>query len=228
LAKTNAKSSASRDQSQFGADIMPISRPDGLVESASTLDSAHSFDHSWRHALVTFDRKAHPDYKLLTRMVIVYPSFLENLELVLAMGNISMDPRDNRWPAYEMILEQSIEWDLGCRPIMLPEGDSRFAQWPELARNSREWMENAKRIAVAGCKQVLEDGPDVCSSESEAKYSDHGEASIGQSAVDNETGERGQHDWKGRMPCYGVGERVNAYPSHASLQFSDYSWQYDG
>jgi hypothetical protein len=58
---------------------------------------------------------------------------------------------------------------------MLPEGDSALAQWPELARNSREWMEDAKRIEVAGYKQVLEDGPDVCSSESEAEDSDHRE-----------------------------------------------------
>jgi hypothetical protein len=36
-------------------------------------------------------------------------------------------------------------------------------------------MEDAKRIVVAGCRQVLEDGPDVCGSESDAEYSDHGE-----------------------------------------------------
>jgi hypothetical protein len=36
-------------------------------------------------------------------------------------------------------------------------------------------MEDAKRIVVAGYKQVLEDGPEFCPSESEAEYSDHGE-----------------------------------------------------
>jgi hypothetical protein len=36
-------------------------------------------------------------------------------------------------------------------------------------------MEDAKRIAVAGYRQVLEDGKDVCNSESDAEYSDHGE-----------------------------------------------------
>jgi hypothetical protein len=36
-------------------------------------------------------------------------------------------------------------------------------------------MEDAKRIAVAGYWQVLEDGPDVCDSESDAEYSDRGE-----------------------------------------------------
>jgi hypothetical protein len=36
-------------------------------------------------------------------------------------------------------------------------------------------MEDAKRIAVAGYHQVLEDDPDVWNSESDAEYSDHGE-----------------------------------------------------
>jgi hypothetical protein len=40
-------------------------------------------------------------------------------------------------------------------------------------------MADAKRIAVAGYKQVLEDGPDVCNSESGAAYSDHGEELTG-------------------------------------------------
>jgi hypothetical protein len=36
-------------------------------------------------------------------------------------------------------------------------------------------MEDAKRIAVAGYKQVLEDGSDLCDDEPDAEYSDHGE-----------------------------------------------------
>jgi hypothetical protein len=36
-------------------------------------------------------------------------------------------------------------------------------------------MEGARRIAVASYRQVLEDGPDVCSSESDSENSDHGE-----------------------------------------------------
>jgi hypothetical protein len=39
-------------------------------------------------------------------------------------------------------------------------------------------MEDARRIAVAGYKQVLEDSSDVCSSESEAEYCDRGEMSL--------------------------------------------------
>jgi hypothetical protein len=36
-------------------------------------------------------------------------------------------------------------------------------------------MEDAKRIAVAGYRKVLEDGPDVCDSESDSEHSEHGE-----------------------------------------------------
>jgi hypothetical protein len=36
-------------------------------------------------------------------------------------------------------------------------------------------MEDAKRIAVAGYCQVLEDGLDVCNSESDLEFSDHDE-----------------------------------------------------
>jgi hypothetical protein len=36
-------------------------------------------------------------------------------------------------------------------------------------------MEDAPQIAVAGYRQVLEDGPDVCDSESDSENSDHSE-----------------------------------------------------
>jgi hypothetical protein len=36
-------------------------------------------------------------------------------------------------------------------------------------------MEDAKLTAAAGYRQILEDGRDVCNSETDAEYSDHGE-----------------------------------------------------
>jgi hypothetical protein len=62
---------------------------------------------------------------------------------------------------------------------MLLDGDEHSAQWPYLAINADQWMTDAKPIAVAGCRQVLEDGPDVCNSESDAEYIDHGEELTG-------------------------------------------------
>jgi hypothetical protein len=40
-------------------------------------------------------------------------------------------------------------------------------------------MDDAKPIAVAGYRQVSEDGKDLCDSESDAEYSDHGEELTG-------------------------------------------------
>jgi hypothetical protein len=107
---------------------------------------------------------------------VVYPTFLYKLDAILASGFISSsDPDQSRWTAYEPILTQSMTWRVGSRPMMLPEGDSRLSQSPELASKAGECMDDAKRIAVAGYRQVLEDGRDVCSSESDAEYTDHGE-----------------------------------------------------
>jgi hypothetical protein len=86
-----------------------------------------------------------------------------------------MDSCEARWPAYEEILEQSLTWPVDCRPAMLPQDSKEPGKWPELDTYAHDWMEDAKRIAVAGYRQVLEDGPDVCKSEDDAEYSDHGE-----------------------------------------------------
>jgi hypothetical protein len=101
--------------------------------------------------------------------------FLDKLDIVFARGNVEMDSQDSRSPAYETILTKSMAYGEGRRPAMLPEGGASLSQSPELARNSGGWMEDAKRIAVAGYKQVFEDGPKLCSSESEAEHRDHDE-----------------------------------------------------
>jgi hypothetical protein len=74
-----------------------------------------------------------------------------------------------------------------CRCIILAlihNCSPDLAKWPVLLANSAEWMEDAKRIAVAGYRQVLEDGKDVCNSESHLEYSDHGEELSGMYASD--------------------------------------------
>jgi hypothetical protein len=39
----------------------------------------------------------------------------------------------------------------------------------------KPWTEEAESTAVAGHRRVWEDGPEMCSSESAAEYSEHGE-----------------------------------------------------
>jgi hypothetical protein len=36
-----------------------------------------------------------------------------------------------------------------CRPIILPESDSRFVQWDDTREFFEGWMEEARMIAVA-------------------------------------------------------------------------------
>jgi hypothetical protein len=74
---------------------------------------------------------------------------------------------------------------------MLHEGDPRLSQWSMSAAQATKWMEDAKWIAVAGYRQVLEDGRDVCDSESDAEYSDRGEVLADQGTPDmyNKKGE---------------------------------------
>jgi hypothetical protein len=107
--------------------------------------------------------------------VAAYPKFLDKLDAVSSSGDIGADPEACRWPAYEAILTQSVNWPADKRPVMLPEGDPRLSQWPVLAANAASWMQDAKRIAIGNYRQVLEDGPDTCDSESDNEYSDHGE-----------------------------------------------------
>jgi hypothetical protein len=73
-------------------------------------------------------------------MRIVFSKFLDKLNLILESGNIGLRPVESRWPTYEVILSRSIMWADHFRPIMLPEGGARLSQWPELARNSEEWL----------------------------------------------------------------------------------------
>jgi hypothetical protein len=126
----------------------------------------------WRHAVET---SIDPDFKRLGRRVIVYPKFLNKLGLVLATANIGLDTEGRRDLGYEKVLEQSMTWPESLPPVMLQEDSPERSRWPALAQHAQKWMEDAKRIAVAGYRQVLEDGPDVCDSKSEAEYSDHGE-----------------------------------------------------
>jgi hypothetical protein len=102
--------------------------------------------------------------------VIVYPKFLNRLGIVLETGNIGLYAEGNRDLAYKKTLEQRATWQEHVCPILVPEDSARRSSWPTLGQHCTEWMEGAKRIAVAGYRQVLEDGPDMCDSEREAEH----------------------------------------------------------
>jgi hypothetical protein len=127
---------------------------------------------SWRRALET---SQDPNHLRPGRRIVVLPKFLGKLDVIIGSGQIGLDPVQSRWRAYEAILNQWTTWPEDSRPIMLPEGDPRLFYCSISIARASEWMEDAKRIAVAGYKQVLEDGPDVCDDVPAAEYSDHGE-----------------------------------------------------
>jgi hypothetical protein len=146
---------------------------EGLDDSRESVALSGVYEAlAWRHAMGT---SIDPNYKRSGQRVIVYPKFLDKLGTVLATGNVGFDTGGNRDLAYEKILEERASWQKQVCLILLPEDSMNLTSWPALVQHSREWMEDAKRIAVAGYRQVLEDGPDKCDSESDAEYSDHGE-----------------------------------------------------
>jgi hypothetical protein len=125
---------------------------------------------TWRHIL---DLKY---YKRPGLRVVRYPGLLTRLSLVLSTGNLGMDPEEDPWPAYQAILNLPDTWHDSCRPIILPESDTRSTQWEEINRKIEERMEEMK--AIAGYRLVLEDGSEICSSESTAEYSERSRQSI--------------------------------------------------
>jgi hypothetical protein len=91
------------------------------------------------------------------------------------MGDISANPDERKRRIFARIMQDMEAWYPQCRPILIPEGRAEISKWPALAQHCDNWMEDATRIAVSGYKQVLEDGPEVCDSESDSDNSDHGE-----------------------------------------------------
>jgi hypothetical protein len=59
--------------------------------------------------------------------------------------------------------------------MILAEDNSEIGRWPVLAEKARELMDIARQTAAGGYRQVKEDGPDVCDSESDSDNSEHGE-----------------------------------------------------
>jgi hypothetical protein len=102
------------------------------------------------------------------KRIAIYPRELTKFGLALSTGNVGMDDQSELWPIYEAILNEQDTWRDDRRPLVMEE--------MEETRGKHEgWMEEAKLIAVGSFMLVLEDGPDVCNSESSAEYSDHGE-----------------------------------------------------
>jgi hypothetical protein len=88
--------------------------------------------------ILAFETSQDTDFFRPGQGVVVYPKFLDKLDAILSSGDISADPEQSRWLAYEAILTQSVSWPVERRPTMLSEDDPRLAQWHILATKTGE------------------------------------------------------------------------------------------
>jgi hypothetical protein len=89
-----------------------------------------------------------------------------------------MDAKEEPCPVYKAILNLLDTWKDDCLPIILQKSDPGLIQCEETMEHFEEWMKEAKLIAVAGHRRASEDRPEICSSESPAEHSEHGECSM--------------------------------------------------
>jgi hypothetical protein len=113
------------------------------------------------------------DFQRLGQRVIIYPTSITKFTACLQQGNYRSDIEGGHQIAYEQIAAQCGTF-ASC-PIFSPEDSPNIRNWPVLEDKGSIWVEEGKQVAVSGYKQVLEDGPDVCNSESDSENSDHGE-----------------------------------------------------
>jgi hypothetical protein len=102
--------------------ISPTSLPmDGLGNSREEVALSGIVDLlTWRHAL---EPSQDSNYLRPSQRVVVYPKFLDNLDSILSYGDISSDPIESRWPAYEAMLTQLMSWPVD---VQYTGGQPRF------------------------------------------------------------------------------------------------------
>jgi hypothetical protein len=118
---------------------------------------------AWRHAM---EMVSGVNFLRLQLRVIVCPKILQGCDS-------NTDREWNREKLYEGIAKECASF--AHSPIFPCEDDPATKQWPGLSENVVEWMPKAEQIAIGSFKQVLENGPDVCNSESDSENSDHGD-----------------------------------------------------
>jgi hypothetical protein len=119
----------------------------------------------WTHTLED-DFKKRP-----TQRLIVYPPSLNYLAEVLSAGDSDPDPVAEHSIAYNRIFaacaryESSPVFYCSDQPELMPGG---------VAEKVSKWMNASDQVSVGSRVQVLEDGSDVCNSESDSDNEDHG------------------------------------------------------
>jgi hypothetical protein len=85
-----------------------------------------------------------------------------------------MDPEADLWHAHEAVLAELSDWRDDCHPRLGPEDDAwRLMKKGVEQEQATIWIADAKLTALEGHLLVLDDGLDICDSESSSE--DHGE-----------------------------------------------------
>jgi hypothetical protein len=134
---------------------------DGMDASPeSVILSAIAEAVTWKHAM---EMATDPNFKRPGQRVVIYPKTFTNFTEVLRQRDYYLDSEGGHEIAYERIATSCSTFE-NC-PIFLSEDSVEIGNWPVLAENLSIWMEQAKQVAVASHRQVLENGPETCNSE---------------------------------------------------------------
>jgi hypothetical protein len=106
-----------------------------------------------------------------TQRVVFYPPSLTHLAAVLEAGKPNLDTEDGHDLAYVKILNACAKF---ASPPMFYRSDQLDSLEPEAAALVPGSMHSAEQVSIGGKKQVLEDGNDVCNSETDSDTDDHG------------------------------------------------------
>jgi hypothetical protein len=104
--------------------------------------------------------------------VVIYPPELEKLATVISTNDARADSEYGHGIACERILSASESFD--NPPKFFPSDHENFEGFVDPPKVA-EWMNLSSQIATAGRRQVAEDGPDTCSSDSDSDTEQHGD-----------------------------------------------------
>jgi hypothetical protein len=120
----------------------------------------------WKHALdiAKTHRKG--------QRVVIYPPSLDKLPEVLVSGDTSRDPEPSHESAYLRVFAACASFE--TVPGFFSSDSQEFGGL-DIHDKVPQWTHTAKEISVGGRRQVLEDGNDVCDSESDSENEEHGD-----------------------------------------------------
>jgi hypothetical protein len=127
--------------------------------------------------------------KRTTQRVTIYPPALSKLKTVLTSGNPGLDSQDGHDITYQRILSACSMYE--SQPIFF-SADSQDFGGLDIADKVQVWMHTAAQVSTGDRRQVLENGPDVCDSESDSENEDHGEVLSGMYTANIPVDSKGQ------------------------------------